>query len=328
MEIGSILLSRNKLSGKIPSRLFQSTSLSILILSRNNFSGELPENVGDANKIRVLMLSGNNFSGAIPKSVGDMPLLMILDLSRNRFSGNTDTFPVFDPECSLYYADFSSNELSGNFPQSFCAQMTILALGENKFSGNLLKNLTNMNQLQYLDLHNNNITVELSEFISQLSYLQVLSLRNNCVHGSLSSNSFYNQSSLRILDLSSNNLDGSIPSELGNLVEMTDIGSFSLISMRIDEIEVNWIESTVTLLTGMFTSVIEMNDLTVNWKKAEQGISSRSHHIYSFLDLSSNKLSGDIPFSCGMQIRVKCSKDEPTPDDAQEDNDGDGKQAP
>ncbi|XP_063941443.1 receptor-like protein 46 [Daucus carota subsp. sativus] len=199
---------------------------------------------------------------------------------------------------------------------------------------------------------------------------------------------------------------------------MTDIGSFFLISMRIDEIEVNWIESIVTLLTGMFTSVIEMNDLTVNWKNAEQGISSRSRHIYSFLDLSSNKLSGDIPVSlgnlkglkllnisnnklsgyipqsfgdlesietldlsrnnivgtipqsftklkqisvldvsnnklsgqiprggqmdtmndlshfannsglCGMQIRVKCWKDEPTPGDAQEDNDGDGKQAP
>ncbi|KAL1803308.1 hypothetical protein ACET3Z_031955 [Daucus carota] len=147
MDIKSILLSHNKLTGSIPSRLFQSSSLSILALSKNNFSGELPENIGDAHNIKVLMLSANNLSGAIPKSIADIPELVLLDLSRNKFSGNT--FPVFDPNGSLYYGDFSSNELPGEIPVSFCKDTGILALGENKFSGRLPGGLTNMNELEY-----------------------------------------------------------------------------------------------------------------------------------------------------------------------------------
>ncbi|KAK1361930.1 LRR receptor-like serine/threonine-protein kinase GSO1 [Heracleum sosnowskyi] len=303
MDIGSILLSRNELTGSIPSRLFQSPSLSILALSRNKFSGELPENIGDGKKIKLLLLSGNNFSGAIPKSIGDIPLLMLLDLSRNRFSGNT--FPVFDPDCSLFYVDLSSNEFTGDIPVSFCTETGILALGENQFSGNLPRNLTNLENLEYLDLHDNNISGDFPEFISQMSSLQVLSLRNNSLHGSLSSNSFSNQSSLRIVDLSSNNLVGSIPSELKNLKGMTGSGASYLISRGIDNIEVNWIEAKISLFRRRVTFTIEMNDLTVNWKNALRGLSSHSRHIYSLLDLSNNKLSGDIPASLGILKGLK-----------------------
>ncbi|KAK1587949.1 hypothetical protein Q3G72_018577 [Acer saccharum] len=61
MDIGSIFLSDNNLSGSLPLRLFQTLSLSVLSLSRNNFSRELPENVGDAIKLMILMLAGKQF---------------------------------------------------------------------------------------------------------------------------------------------------------------------------------------------------------------------------------------------------------------------------
>ncbi|XP_074335880.1 receptor-like protein 46 [Apium graveolens] len=298
MEIGSILLSNNKLAGLVPSRLFQSPRLSFLALSRNNFSGELPENIGDAKEIMVLLLSRNNLSGPIPKSIADIGQLVLLDLSRNRFSGNT--FPIFDPDGSLSYVDLSSNELSGNIPVSFCRQTYVLALGENKFSGELPENLRNMNELEYLDLHDNNITGSIPEFLSQISTLQVLSLRNNSLHGSLPSNSFSNQSSLRILDLSNNNLVGSIPSELGHLKGMsgTRIGYVAAYNLR-DLLVISWVTADISLSSGTFTFTVEINDLMVNWKKAIQGLSSRNQHIYSLLDLSENKLSGEIPVSLG-----------------------------
>ena len=61
--------------------------------------------------------------------------------------------------------------------------------------------------------------------------------------------------------------------------------------------------------------------------------------------MSNNKLGGKIPWStqldtmtdmsfannsglCGMLISVKCSEDEPVPDDAQEEEDDDGEQEP
>ena len=203
------------------------------------------------------------------------------------------------------YVDLSSNKLSGDVPSSFGISMIVLALGKNKFSGNLPRNLTNMKYLEHLDIHDNNITANFPEFFSQMSVLQVLILRNNSLHGSLQSNSFSNQSELRILDLSNNNLVGSIPLDLGNVVSMIGIFDRYYISIRTNGIQVNWIEASITLITGMFTFKIEINELTVNWKNAIQGLSSHSRHIYSLLDLSKNKLSGEIPASLGLLKELK-----------------------
>ncbi|WOH15428.1 hypothetical protein DCAR_0934968 [Daucus carota subsp. sativus] len=296
MEIECLLFSRNRLTGSIPFPLFQSQDLSVLDLSRNNFSGELPQNIGHALKLKVLMLSGNNFMGSIPKSIVDIPSLMVLDLSRNRLSGNM--FPVMGTYRSPRYVDLSSNELSGDMPTSFGRGTSILALGKNKFSG-FPKNVTHFVNLEYLDLHDNNITGDFLDFISRFSILHVLSLRNNSLHGSLPSNSFSKESRLQILDLSSNSLVGRIPSELGNLPRMSGFSSGYTIYNSIGEIQVNWLDATVTLFTSMYTFTIEMNELTVNWKNAMQGLSSHNRHIYTLLDLSNNKFSGDVPDSLG-----------------------------
>ncbi|KAI3791256.1 hypothetical protein L2E82_04965 [Cichorium intybus] len=48
-----------------------------------------------------------------------------------------------------------------------------------------------------------------------------------------------------------------------------------------------------------FHNDIEFQDLIVNWKNSFQGLSSRSIGIYSFLDLSDNRISGEIPSSLG-----------------------------
>ncbi|WOH15431.1 hypothetical protein DCAR_0934971 [Daucus carota subsp. sativus] len=247
--------------------------------------------------MKVLMLSGNNFSGSIPKSIADLPTLMLLDLSRNRLSGNT--LPVFKTNLSPSYVDLSSNELSGDIPASFFTGTSFLALGKNKFSGSFPRNLTDVLNLECLDLHDNNITGYFPEFISQFFNLQFLSLRNNSLHGPLSSKSFYNRSHLQFLDLSSNSLVGRIPSELGNLPGMSGFPSGYIVADGNGEIEVNWIEATLSLISGTYTITIEMNDLTVNWKNAMQGLSSHSRHNYTFLDLSNNKFSGDVPDSLG-----------------------------
>ncbi|KAK1361928.1 Lrr receptor-like serinethreonine-protein kinase erecta [Heracleum sosnowskyi] len=297
MEIEILLLLGNKLSGSIPSRLFQSSRLSILALSRNKFSGELPKNIGDATKIRVLVLSANNLSGAIPKSVADIPRLELLDLSKNRFSGNI--LPVFDPNGSLAYVDFSSNELSGDIPASFCTRISFLALGGNKFSGKLPRDLTNMYGLVYLDLHDNNITGNFPEFLSEMPNLQVLSVRNNSLHGSLPPKLFFNQSLLQILDISSNNLVGRIPSELGNLKGMSGTLVRYMGALSNDELHLDVMEGTITSNDGMLTFTMEINDLIVNWKNAIQGLPSLKRYLYTLLDLSKNKLSGEIPTSLG-----------------------------
>lgn len=213
---------------------------------------------------------GNSFSGPIPKSIADVYRLFLLDLSKNKFSGKT--IPVFDPDGFLSYIDLSSNELSGDIPVSFCRETKTLKLGGNKFSGNLPRNLTFMNQLQHLDLHDNSITGKLPEFLSQISTLQVLNLRNNSLHGSIPYNSFSSKSSLKILHLSNNNLVGGIPSELGNLKGMIEIPPTSSIAT-----------DRITSLSELWESIVhsEMpSHIKVNWKKVFQDLSGHSFGIY------------------------------------------------
>ena len=157
------------------------------------------------------------------------------------------------------------------FQVSFCTNIGIFVLGKNRFFGNLPRDLENMQSLVYLDLHDNNMTGNFPEFLSYVPELQVLSLRNNSLHRSLPSKAF---SWLRILDLLSNNPVGIMPSEWGNLMGMTGI-SFNFLAYQSfdNEVEVNYVESTISSSIGMFNFKMEITDLLVNWKNALRGLS-------------------------------------------------------
>nr|KAJ0200855.1 hypothetical protein LSAT_V11C600319320 [Lactuca sativa] len=285
MDMEGIVLSDNKLTGSIPPRLFESLGLKLLALSRNNFSGELPENIGNASTLSMLLLSGNNFSGNIPRSVSNR--LQVLDLSRNRFSG--DNFFVLGDK-PLPYIDLSYNEFFGKIPMTFSSETRVLSLGGNKFSGDLPSNLSNLVSLESLDLHGNDITGNFQDVLPQIPTLQVLNLRDNSLKGFIP-RTISNLTSLRILDLSGNNLTGSIPQEIGNLTRMIETPHTKYVPFDI------W--PRYMFIYDDFLDKIEFQDLVVNWKNSFQGLSSHSIGIYSFMDLSDNRFSGEIPASLG-----------------------------
>ncbi|KAJ9556519.1 hypothetical protein OSB04_011133 [Centaurea solstitialis] len=289
MDLETIILSDNKLSGSIPPRLFESQSLEILQLSKNNFSGELPENIGNAKGVWILMLSKNNFSGRIPKSMSKMHNLGLLDLSRNKLSG--DTFPIFTDNPDHYYLDLSYNEFFGKIPTALSRETQYIYLGGNKFSGSLPWNLTKLINLQHLDLHDNEITGNFHEVVFWSRILQVLVLRNNLLEGFIP-RTISNFTNLQILDLSGNKLTGSIPSEIGNLTGMVDPPRSQL----------GWIfdgPSQFRLYINRYPIDLHLQDLIVNWKNYFHGLSSHFIDIYSLLDLSNNRISGEIPTSLG-----------------------------
>ena len=196
MRFKGLILSNNEFTGSLSPRLLSGLVLDVLALSRNNFYGELPKNIGFSTFLWVLTLRENNFSGPIPQSLIQSLSLQLLDLSRNRFSGH---FPVFNPDIRLAYIDFSFNDFSGEVPTTFPVGTKFLALGGNKLSGGLPFNLTNLSNLERLELQDNNLTGELPNFLSRISTLQVLNLRNNSFQGSIPQ-SIFNLRSLRILD--------------------------------------------------------------------------------------------------------------------------------
>ncbi|GKB31304.1 leucine-rich repeat-containing protein, partial [Tanacetum coccineum] len=118
----------------------------------------------------------------------------------------------------------------------------------------------------------------LQDILPQIPTLEILILRNTFLNGFIP-NSISKCTSLRILDLSRNNLTGRIPRQIASLPRMNMSAS-----------------SYPTYLSG---DVIEdeLQDLIVNWKKYPQQL--QNLHFFVLLDLSGNNISGEIPASLG-----------------------------
>ncbi|XP_021658983.2 receptor-like protein 46 [Hevea brasiliensis] len=198
--------------------------------------------------------------------------------------------------------DLSSNKLSGQVPTTFPLGIKVLVLSQNEFSHVLPQNLSNFNQLYYLDLRGNNIGGEIPNFLSQMSSLQMLNFRNNSFEGSISIN-LSSLSALQILDLScNNNLSGIIPHTLGNLSGMVNHHDFSSsISSSIIS-QINIFPNTgflIHAITVANQTVLLLRSLEVFWKKSKRSLPNKNLQLYAFFDLSNNQLSGEIPDSLG-----------------------------
>uniref|UniRef100_A0A2N9H641 Leucine-rich repeat-containing N-terminal plant-type domain-containing protein n=1 Tax=Fagus sylvatica TaxID=28930 RepID=A0A2N9H641_FAGSY len=103
LHVNTIDVSRNCLSGEIPTELTNLTLLNTLNLSWNQLTGKIPENIGALRQLETLDLSNNLLSGHIPPSMSSMTFLSHLNLSYNNLSGqipSTNQFSTFDP--SIY----------------------------------------------------------------------------------------------------------------------------------------------------------------------------------------------------------------------------------
>ncbi|PON50875.1 Tyrosine-protein kinase [Trema orientale] len=83
-----------------------------LDLSRNSLSGVLPSDMGNMINLKLLDLAKNVFSGQLPKELSKLSKLEYLDLSDNKFNGEIpDNLPS-----SLTVFNVSYNDLSGSLP--------------------------------------------------------------------------------------------------------------------------------------------------------------------------------------------------------------------
>ncbi|XP_039038523.1 receptor-like protein 14 [Hibiscus syriacus] len=196
-------------------------------------------------------ISHNNLSGALPIWLLENNTdLRFLYLGNGSFIGNLDPLPE-NPMSRMVYVDVSII-LKGNFQwilDCFFQILQYLNLSNNLFVGELRSSVGVMTKLSWLDLSFNNLSGEVphelvencidpvglmlnnsfhGEFFSthfNLSGVQVLRLRNNEFTGSLiTKKEFY--SSMKLFDVSNNNMAGEIPNGIDAEVLLLRSNSF------------------------------------------------------------------------------------------------------
>ncbi|XP_058111886.1 receptor-like protein 7 [Magnolia sinica] len=216
-QLELLILYSNKLSGPIPSSLFSLPSLQMLDLGGNQLSGQLGEfHNAFSSQLEALYLDSNKLQGMIPRFIFQLTKLQLLYLSSNNFSGVVE-LGLFQNLKKLYSLDLSDNNLSvqygsGNSTFVSISQLQSLLLRSCNIStfSNFLRNQV---QLRELDLSYNKISGEIPKWIWEVGNGSLISLNlsHNVLQGIVPSPHLLLINELRVLDISSNKLEGSLP---------------------------------------------------------------------------------------------------------------------
>ncbi|KAG6500348.1 receptor-like protein EIX1 [Zingiber officinale] len=310
-HLSFLLLANNQINGSMPSYFCNMTYLYYIDISNNQIEGEIPP-CWNSSELIFMRLSNNNLSGSIPSSAMSQNL-RYLNLNNNSLSGE---LPPSLQNCSLLTVlDLGENKLSGNIPIWIgvsLQELSILRLRSNTLSGSIPPQLAQLSNLHIVDLSNNQLLGlipssfgNFSAMISTSKYITVPRLFGiqsfpkfifrPTVSITLSAKGQelgYSTSALDLvksIDLSSNDLTGKIPQELGALVALQTLNlSRNKLQDRIPD---------------MFAGIryLETLDLSFNNLSGAIPESLSRLSMINHLNLSYNNLSGRIPSSNQLQ---------------------------
>ncbi|KAL0363638.1 UNVERIFIED_CONTAM: LRR receptor-like serine/threonine-protein kinase GHR1 [Sesamum calycinum] len=146
----------------------------------------------------------------------------MIDLSKNQFEGNLTRLLKWG---NVEFLDLSQNHLTGSMPEVTAQflRLNYLNISHNSLNGSLPKVLTLFPKLTTLDLSFNQLSGPLLTTLLTSSTLNELHLQNNILSGSIDFSPLSNNSNLRVLDLSNNQLNGYLPDSFGSLTGLQAI---------------------------------------------------------------------------------------------------------
>lgn len=213
-------LSYNKMHGAIPRWAWETWNnghTCFLYLNNNEFTSIGYSPYLPIQDIGAMDLSSNMLEGAIPITRG---FASFLDYSNNMFSSIPSRFSSHLSDVTIFKA--SRNNITGNFPSSFCGTTNIqlLDLSYNKFSGPIPSCLMeNVNSLQSLNLNQNQFYGELPDNIKVGCLFEDLDFSGNWIEGQLP-RSLVACKNLEILDVGNNQISDSFPCWMSKVAKL------------------------------------------------------------------------------------------------------------
>ncbi|XP_042512451.1 receptor-like protein 7 [Macadamia integrifolia] len=284
-QIRTLKLASCKLQG-FPDFLRNQSTLSNLDLSNNQIHGQIPTWVwkignGSLSYLNLSFNSLNDLERPLPDP-SDIASLAMLDLHSNFLQGQ---IPVLSS--TLTYWDISNNSFQSRIPSNITSYLVFtifFSLSSNNLSGEIPQSICNAGYLQVLDLSNNSLNGTIPSCLASISTLTVLNLRRNHFVGHIPQE-FPVGCSLRTLDLSGNRLEGPLPTALANCkkLEVLNLGN-------------NQINGSFPLYLGSCTDlrVLVLRSNKFNGPIGEEGINHNFSKL-QIVDLSSNHFTGNLP---------------------------------
>ncbi|XP_073006786.1 receptor-like protein EIX2 [Typha latifolia] len=324
-KIQSLYLMVNNLNGSLPTWIENMTSLSTLDLGYNSLTGSIPSGMGKLTNLSYLDLSSNQLIGMILEDYfTSLTRLEMLDLSNNSLT--MGVHPNWIPPFRLKEVDLSYCKMGPHFPTWIQSQTNITFLGMS--SAVIIDRLPDwfwnvISQVEYLDLSLNQISGVLPMTLEFLSTADSIILHSNQLKGRLPKLPM----GLRYLDLSRNYISGPLPLYLGTIELKYLLLSNNLISGTIPSSLCDQLQSLEALdlsnnhLSGQlpecwtsgnsFRAKSDWRDvgsnLTIihfrnNRLSGKFPLFFRGCQYLSFLDLSYNNFTGNLPIWIGTRL--------------------------
>ncbi|PPD95313.1 hypothetical protein GOBAR_DD07649 [Gossypium barbadense] len=310
-QLAVLDLKRNQLTGRFPVGITNLTQLESLSLGSNMMDGALPDSIFGLENLQILEIYSNRLSGIVEMDqFVRLKYLSVLYLSSNNLtllsltSPNTTTsLPMFSElglgSCNLRrfpnflthqnqlaYLDLSQNDIHGEMPKwiwemSFDT-LFLLDLSFNSLTGfHQSPTLLPWSNILFLDLSSN--LFQGSPPIPSSSIMVYLA-SNNSFTGEIPQ-LFCSLGSVRVLDLSRNNLGGIIPQCLSKASK----------SLSVLNLNVNNFHGPVPQ-AWMNGSKLKMINLGKNKLTGKLPRSMARCRMLEFLDIGNNQIRDTFPF--------------------------------
>lgn len=249
-----LALPRHNMTGSIPEDIDGLLNLVYLDLSYNRVGGSLPESIGGLNSLQYLNLEfmclmgkfptaanfsalqflnlrHNFFHGPIP-GAKNLPLIKDINLSYNRADTHVD---VMDVDTNITYLHsqcpfYNSTGFEGSVSSSFwgLSMMTNVSLKGNSLTGPILIDTSSpLAPLESLHLSNNLLVGPILRLVEYFPSIRYLDLSCNQFNGQIRSEIFSAITEVIYFNISDNIFRGSLPSSIGSLSNIQTLSMFA-----------------------------------------------------------------------------------------------------
>ncbi|KAI3462880.1 hypothetical protein Pfo_019543 [Paulownia fortunei] len=303
---------RATLEGNFPASWGSCNNLEMLNLAQNYYSGRMSMGFSNCKKLHFLDLSSNRLSGEISDNI-PVPCMNLFDISGNYLSGSVPKFnyescaPIqsmhgdslgpYDPASAYisYFGHRTQIESSLPFSEDGVSFLVLHNFGSNNLKGPLQsmpiasERLGMQTVYAFLAGRNRLTGTFPGAFFEKCNQARgiIVNVSNNGLSGQVPMDMATICKSLMLLDASSNQISGTLPPSIGNLV-----------SLLVLNLSWNPLQGSIPSSLGQ---IKDIKSLSLAGNNLNGSIPASLGQLYSLevLELFSNSLSGEIPKDLG-----------------------------